>query len=536
MANVTKEVVAPNTTPAGVVRTSGYRDTAREVPKHLEIEAPHAIHRSPAYQQGSAAQLAYSHNATRWIEAVAAVFCLALCWRAVSWAMQPGLFMMLDEISNLHHFLNGVSWSGITLLPQFAYNDRPVGFILERWLFDAFGFDYGPQVVGMLLVHLANLVLAFSIFKRLGVSVLLSVTGLCVFGTLSTTAETVTYIGAIFDVLCLFFILASIVAFMSQKRGAALLSAILFFLALRTKEFAIVLPLVLLGMLYCASPIPRPTQVLKRLWIQLAIWAIFLYKYAVLIHRMIPATAPGNPYRIHANFKTVITSLTYYIALIFHADAPRQKSIILIFTVAIAVYALWRRNRWTLWALAAFVLTILPVSIIPGVRYPFYVYAPQLFLLLAFALTIDDALKLSINDARNRWVAATAIAALILTSVVSFQRSPYFTNRVNWAVGVRKISAVTANDASKLFSGIAPDSMLFISSGKDAPWLLLPGPCDFLNVPRRSLSFTCVLGGPDDIHKQYDAHRGPKHFLTYDSDGSLHMPEVASALTSWSIY
>jgi len=446
--------------------------------------------------------------------------------------MQPGLFMMLDEISNLHHFLTGVSWSGITLLPQFAYNDRPVGFILERWMFDAFGFDYKAQVIGMLLIHLANLVLAFVIFRRLGVSVLLSLTGLCVFGTLSTTAETVTYIGANFDVLCLFFMLASMAVSMSEKWLAAPLSAALFFLALRTKEFAIVLPVLLLGMAYCASPVSRPTQVLRRLWIHFAIWGVFLCKYAMLIRRMISEIAPGNPYTIHASVHTVLTSLSYYIALIFHADVPREKGAVVMLTLAIAAYAFYRRHRWTLWALAAFVLTILPVSIIPGIRVSFYAYAPQLFLLLAFALTIEDVLKLSIKSEWNRWVASTAVVALILTSVVTFQRSSYFLDRVNWTLGVRKISAITAKDASKLLSGIAPDSTLFIYSGKETPWLLFPGPCDFFNVPQRRLSFNCVLGSSDDVLKQYDAHKTPKYYLTYGNDGSLRMSNVTSALHS----
>ena len=96
---------------------------------------------------------------------------------------------------------------------------------------------------------------------------------LCAFATLSTTAQTATYLGAIFDVLCLFLMLASILAFLSRKPGAAVLSALLFFLALRTKEFAIVLPVLLLAIAYFE-------KTLRRLWIHFAIWAVFLVQYA----------------------------------------------------------------------------------------------------------------------------------------------------------------------------------------------------------------------------------------------------------------
>jgi hypothetical protein len=465
------------------------------------------------------------------VELLAAAICLALCWTAVSWATQPGLFMMLDEISNLPRYLNGVTWTGITILPHYAYNDRPVGFVLERWMFDIFGFDYRPQLIAMLSIHFANLLLAFVIFRRLGLSVLLSVTGLCVFGTLATTAQTVTYIGANFDVLCLFFMLASIVAFLSTKHWAAPFSAVLFFLALRSKEFAIVLPVLLLGIVYCETPIPRAMQVVKRLWMHLAIWAAFLYQYAVLIHHMIPVTSAGNPYKIRADLKTVLTSLWYYIPLIFHAEATRTKIMILMVTLSMVGYAVFRRHRWALWAFAGFLLTILPVSIIPGNRSSFYVYAPQLFLLLGAVLVADDVLRLSTKSDRNQWFASIATVAVVLTSVISFQRSDYFRNQVIWTLGVRRVSATTAADAFKLLPGITPDSWLFIYSAKDTPWLLFPGPCDFLNILQHRPAFNCVLGSSSgQIRAQFEAHQGPKYYMTYGTDGSLRMPDEMSAL------
>ena len=168
--------------------------------------------------------------------------------------------MILDEISNLPRFLTGLTWRGFNILPHFAYNDRPVGFMLERWWFEIFGFNYRPQLLCFLSIHFANLLLGFFLLRRLGASVPLSLASLCVFATLSTTAQTVTYLGATFDVLCLFLMLASILAFLSKKPGTAPLSAVLFFLALRTKEFAIVLPVLLLAIAYYE-------KTFRRLWI-----------------------------------------------------------------------------------------------------------------------------------------------------------------------------------------------------------------------------------------------------------------------------
>ena len=191
-------------------------------------------------------------------------------------------------------YLGGLSRYLVTILPHYAYNDRPVGFVLERWWFEIFGFSYRPQLACLLSIHAANLVLGFFLIRRLGASVLAALSALCVFGTLSTTAQTATYLGAIFDVLCLFLLLCSILAFMSKKPGSAVLSALLFFLALRTKEFAIVLPVLLL-------PIAYFEKNLRRLWIHLAIWVVFLFQYAGLIRRMIATLPAGNPYTIRAD-------------------------------------------------------------------------------------------------------------------------------------------------------------------------------------------------------------------------------------------
>lgn len=462
------------------------------------------------------------------VEFLSGAVCLYLCWQAVRWALQPGLFMILDEISNLSRYMGGLSWAGATILPHFAYNDRPAGFALERWWFELFGFNYRPQLAFLLLLHLGNLVLGFFLFRRLGASILASFAALCVFGTLSTTAQTVTFLGAVFDVLCLFLLLASVLAFVSRKRGSAALSAILFFLALRTKEFAIVLPVLLLAIAYCEqipSPARRGTYVLRRLWIHLAIWAVFLGQYAWLIRGMVATLPAGNPYTIRANFATVLDSFSYYTALIFHVEGhPRKSYLILALVFTMAGYALYRRRGWIMWAFAAFLLTLLPVSIIPGNRAEFYVYAPALFLLLAADLTVEDMMGRLIPNERTRWCATVAAVVVVLISVAHFQRGPYFLNRVAYRVGVRKVAAVTAADGTTLLPSLVPDSWLFVYQGANISWLLFPGPCDFFNLPQHRQSFHCVLSGSiDEVNRLYQAHEQPKYYMVYGADGSLRM-------------
>ncbi len=452
---------------------------------------------------------------------------LYLSWQAVSWAMKPGLFMILDEIGNLHMFMGGWKWNHylVTILPHFAYNDRPVGFSLERRWFEIFGYHYRPQLAFLLSIHFANLALGFLLFRRIGTSVLASLAALCVFATLWTTAQTATYLGAIFDVLCLFFILASVLAFLSRRRGTAALSALLFFLALRTKEFAIVLPVLLLAIAYFE-------KTWSRLWIHLTIWIVFLIQYARLI-RVMTATIPaGNPYIIRADLDTVMESLAYYTSLIFHVEGnPAKSHLILAISLVLVGYALYRHHRWILWALAAYLLTLLPVTIIPSTRSSYYVYAPALFLIFAIFLTVEDVIELFIPNAPARWFSLAASALLVVLSVFLFQRGPYFKAHVNYVLDQRRSAEVTATDLAALLPRLQPDSWLFVDQGPNPSWLLIPGPCDFLNLPLHRHSYTCILSEPaDDLHKRYNAQKSPKYYMVYGLDGSLRIPtEVSSS-------
>lgn len=426
--------------------------------------------------------------------------------------------MILDEISNLHRFLPGLSWSGVTILPHYAYNDRPTGFMLERWWFEVFRFNYRPQLLCFLSIHFANLLLGFFLMRRMGASTLATLAALCVFATLSTTAQTVTYLGAVFDVLCLFLMLASTLTFLSKKPGTAALSALLFFLALRTKEFAIVLPVLLLAIAYYE-------KTLRRLWIHLSIWAVFLIQYALLIRRMIPSTPTGNPYTIHADPRTILTSFLYFTSLIFHEEAhPRRAAVILLLVVAIAAYALYRRRGWVLWTLAAYALTLLPVAIIPGNRAQFYVYAPAMFLLFAAALTLEDLIALSTANQRESWITVASATAVVLLSVALFQKGPYFKNRVAFTLFQRSTAQRTASDLTTLLPGIPPDSWLFVNQGANPSWLLFAGPCDYLNLPLRRQAYNCILSdSAADARKQYAAQKPPKYYLDYSADGSLRL-------------
>jgi hypothetical protein len=185
------------------------------------------------------------------IEAVLAVFAGAMCWSAVSWALRPGQFPYLDELATRGVFLLGSYSQIVHFFPTNYYADRPIGWAFIKLMGDCFDFDYTRQVACLLAVHFANCALGFWLFRKLGLGVPLAIAGVAVFGSVWTSAQTATYLGESFDVICLFFLLGSMIAMLSER---GILSGVLFLAALRSKEFAIVIPFLLTGLLALRLP------------------------------------------------------------------------------------------------------------------------------------------------------------------------------------------------------------------------------------------------------------------------------------------
>lgn len=452
--------------------------------------------------------------------ALLALFAAFVSWGAVGWALQPGLFLYMDEIGNLTRFIATPYWRMATFLPAWIYNDRPTGFILEGLLFDAFRFNYRPQALVLLVFHAANLMMGFLLSRRLGIGVPLSLGAIGLYGGLWTTAETASYIGAVFDVTCLFFLLASMLAFLSNWRSATALSALCFLLALRAKEFAIVAPLllVILGLRQWSLP-----AVLRRSWPHFLMAAIIGVRYVSFLPRAREVIGPQNPYHADPSAGTILHSLSYYTALIFGLEeTPAAAAPFAVFLAAFAAYGFWRRNHVVLFGLAAYVLLLLPVAAIPGIRATFYVYAPQLFLILALAAACEDLSARWFKRVPVRNAAVLSVAVLALAWTLALQRSGYFRNRTAFYVGVRRISAASARSAEALVPALRFQPHVFVAYQGERPWLLVPGPCDYFRVITRQGSIVCSLStSRTDLEEAYRKQAGPKLLLNYRQDGAF---------------
>lgn len=470
------------------------------------------------------------HIARPAVETGLAVLAATLCWVDVRWALQAGLFPILDEVGTRALVLSASYGRILNFFPNTFYADRPLGWAFIKLMGDWFGFDYARQAACLMAIHFANCGMAFRLFRRLGVSVPVSIAGVGLFGGLWTTAQTATYLGEAFDVICLFFLLGSTLAMLSERRGASIVSAVLFLAALRSKEFAIVTPLLLTVLVALRLPRTGFRQtlggIMRRLWLHYLILVIFGLRYAFLYRTYHALVTPGSPYRMDFHVATVLTSLSYYTGLIFGADGSQWQIPPALLGVVLAMILGWafvRRRAGVAFGLAGYVLTALPVLLMPNTRAAYWVYTPQVFLILALCLIAEEVFVRPWKSAQQRWAAAVVVALVCLGWCVTFRRSSYFRDRIHWTLTVRRISARTAQEAAAQFPRMGAGTHVYINHSRDVtPWLFVAGPCSYFQIVSREKSITCVMNQPTDrLRALYASDPGPKYFVDYREDGSI---------------
>jgi hypothetical protein len=454
------------------------------------------------------------------------LWAVILCWEGVGWAFHSWPMLIQDELNNLG-WTTRVSYSRILhLIPDAMYNDRPMGWALERFLFDRFGLNYTPQLVCFLAIHFAVCAMALVLFRRLGLRSPLAIAALGVLGTLCTTAFTATYLAASFDVLCTFFLLGSTLAILSERRSFWFLSALLYLLALRSKEFGIVIPvfltaLIALRVANTLAPRRMVLEIGRRLWAHYAIMLVFGVRYlwlALDIRTKIPA---GTPYSMSFAPGVVLKSVAYYTNLVFGQE-EHHLGLVGALMLFILAYAVVRRCGMILFGLGTYVLTLLPVSLLPNIRAPFYVYGPQVFLLFAVALFLQDILDLAFGGESIRWWAGMCTALLVLTVASSFRVSKYYEDRIHWSWMVRSASGMSAASMQKQLANIGPSSHIYVSSGQEIPWLFAYGDCVYPRLLHDSQSIECMIRKSEpELRTLYELDSSEKYFVDYAPNGNL---------------
>src|SRR5581483_3899359 len=169
----------------------------------------------------------------------------------------------------------------------------------------------------------------------------------------------------IFDLLCATLCMLTLLTYL---RGHWLLALIPFWLAYKTKEIAVMLPVVLLAAEFLIG---------NRKWKRLTpYFAISLsFGLQALLHNR--AVGPLNPYALHFTPAMLWTAITFYSSAILFVPFAG---------LALLLLPIFIRERQLYLGIIFLVATILPLLLLPGRTFTVYWYVPMIGLAIAVAV------------------------------------------------------------------------------------------------------------------------------------------------------
>jgi hypothetical protein len=270
-----------------------------------------------------------------------------------------------DEIDNLSWtpFLTTLDFLQGLVTPLYQpHNFRPAGHYYFHAVEAVAGLNYPVYVAVIHGLHLLNVWLLWLIVRRLGAGPLAAAGACLFFGVNMALFDNFWKPMYVFDVLCGTF---SLVSIWCWARGRWILSFLAFWLAYKSKELAVMLPVAL---------------ACYELWFGKRRWKYLLPFFAVSLsfglQGILRSPGTGNDYSFHFTFDSLAHTAPFYAGRFFLLPYL-GFAIPLLFIVA--------RNRRLWFGLAAMSLFLFPLLFLPGRVFSAYCYLPLAG--LAIALT-----------------------------------------------------------------------------------------------------------------------------------------------------
>jgi hypothetical protein len=334
-----------------------------------------------------------------------------------------------DEIDNLSWtpWLAPLDYLKGAATPLYQPNNfRPAGHFYFYAVEGIAGLDFPVYVAVLQAIHLLNVWLLWLIVRRLGASPLAAASACAFFGLHMALFDNFWKPMYVFDVLCAAF---SLTALWCWMRGRWILSLAAFWLAYKSKELAVMLPLVL---------------ALYEVWFGTRRWKRLIPFFAISLsfglQSMMLNPNRDNDYTFRFTGAALGRTLPYYAGRLFLAPY---------LGFAAPLFAVLARHRRTWFGLAAMALFFFPLIFLPGRIFSAYCYLPLAG--LAIALT-------GVAEA----VSPAAVAALVILMLPAGYRELRRRSRETLArdAGIRAWMG-----AVEVFAGAHPEARRFVFSG-----------------------------------------------------------------------
>ncbi len=316
--------------------------------------------------------------------------------RRAGWSLWLGaavLFFALNRAAYKGYFqaddLDTLRWARVLPVSQFAKwlvsprlspaNFRPVGAFYYHVMAGRFGLDFPMYLAPLHALHLLNIWLVWVLMRKLGVSAWAATAGAFFFGFHAALIDAWWKPMFVFDLLCGTLVLLALLLYACDRW---ILSLIAFWLAFKSKELAIMLPVAL-----AAYELWFGGRRWKRLAPFLAISVLFG------VQALFVQPERGD-YQLQAGWGAQAATIRYYAAQLFFV--PFAGLLLLAAPLAI-------RSRQAWFGAAMMCALITPLLLLPGRLFAVYWYVP----LMGAAILLASA-----AEGRRRAMLAAVLLAL----------------------------------------------------------------------------------------------------------------------------
>ena len=259
---------------------------------------------------------------------------------------------------------NDTFYNGL-LRPKFdPSNFRPVGFFYYRLMGRTFKLNYPPYVVVIQVVHVLNAIILFSLLRRLNFTQVAAVAGALFYAFHAAVMEAYWKPMYVFDLLCATLCLVTLLLYV---RGRWILAMLTFWLAYKSKEIAVMLPVALLTYEFLLG---------RRNWKRLVPFFEISLSFGLQALWQNTHLPPINPYSLH------FTPLLLWKTIAFYSSAILFLPFAGLALLALPIFV---RDRRLYLGLLMMVSMLAPLILLSNRYASVYWYVPLIGLAIAAA-------------------------------------------------------------------------------------------------------------------------------------------------------
>ncbi|WP_342757073.1 hypothetical protein [Kineothrix sedimenti] len=335
------------------------------------------------------------------------------------WMIDLKNSFIFDDYSNICYARFNSFEELFKIFPTHTYNDRPIGSMFVKVLNVLFGLNYQNYHIIFTFIHYINIFLVYKIscflfdFIATEEKKYLSIIAASIFGIYPLSIMSVSWISAVYDLLCCLFALLSIMFYLKARisdryeLNYAALALVCFYLSIRSKEMTLTLPLILfIYEIWLA--IKNKNKIIIKWYLIGKIIIMFLFVF-LLFRGGIEEIGPDNPYYQDFSIPNLFHNAIKYLFLYFDwsntgftfYQYTKGAVIGVSFFIVVFLYAIYSAIKKKEFSII-FLITCIGISLsvvltMANMQHRLYLYIPSVFIGITVSAFIYNILKTRIK-------------------------------------------------------------------------------------------------------------------------------------------